>query len=156
MCNMARRKPSDTVKLNLRFPESLRRLLEGVAKKQERSMNAEIVRRLENSFEYEKVFGNQRTLILLRLIGAAVTMIEEGAGKRWNEEPEMVEEVLNSVRLIARAADLVGTEPGERADDARLEALKKNVGDPANTIVEMVARDRELDELANSDVFKNV
>jgi hypothetical protein len=46
-----RRKPSETVQLKLRFPERLRVRIEAEAEKSERSMNAEIVHRLEQSFE---------------------------------------------------------------------------------------------------------
>ena len=45
------RKPSETVQLKLRFPERLRVRIEAEAEKSERSMNAEIVHRLEQSFE---------------------------------------------------------------------------------------------------------
>jgi plasmid stability protein len=45
------RKPADLVKLNLRFPEALRSRLEKYAARNNRSLNAEIVRRLENSFK---------------------------------------------------------------------------------------------------------
>jgi hypothetical protein len=44
------RKPSETVGLHLRFSESLRRRLEREAARRGRSMNAEIVDRLELSF----------------------------------------------------------------------------------------------------------
>jgi hypothetical protein len=44
------RKPADPVKLNLRFTEALRSRLEKSAVKNNRSMNEEIVRRLEESF----------------------------------------------------------------------------------------------------------
>jgi hypothetical protein len=45
------RKPTDTVQLNLRFSETLRRRLEREAKKQDHSLNAEIVHRLEGSVQ---------------------------------------------------------------------------------------------------------
>jgi hypothetical protein len=45
------RKPSDPVKLNLRFTEALRLRLEKQATKNNRSLNEEIVRRLEESFK---------------------------------------------------------------------------------------------------------
>jgi hypothetical protein len=45
------RKPADPVKLNLRFTEGLRSRLEKLAEKNNRSMNEEIVRRLEESFK---------------------------------------------------------------------------------------------------------
>jgi hypothetical protein len=44
------RKPTDTVPLMLRLPENLRRRIEHSAKKQQRSLNAEIIHRLEESF----------------------------------------------------------------------------------------------------------
>jgi predicted transcriptional regulator len=47
------RKPTDTAHLNLRYPEALRRRLERAAKNSGRSMNTEIVERLEQSFQRE-------------------------------------------------------------------------------------------------------
>jgi hypothetical protein len=47
------RKPSDPVKLNLRFTEALRSRLEKQAARNNRSMNEEIIRRLEESFRNE-------------------------------------------------------------------------------------------------------
>jgi len=49
------RKPSDTVKLNLRFSEELRRRLERAAEKNQQSMNLEIVARLETSFRNQDI-----------------------------------------------------------------------------------------------------
>jgi hypothetical protein len=45
------RKPTDTVKLQLRLEEGLRRRLEREARWRRRSMNAEIVSRLQESFD---------------------------------------------------------------------------------------------------------
>jgi predicted transcriptional regulator len=47
------RKPTDTAHLNLRYPEALRRRLERAAKNSRRSLNTEIVERLEQSFRRE-------------------------------------------------------------------------------------------------------
>jgi Rod binding domain-containing protein len=47
------RKATDTIKLQLRLSERLRRRLEKAAESQERSMNSEIVGRLEASFQAE-------------------------------------------------------------------------------------------------------
>jgi hypothetical protein len=44
------RKLTNTVQLNLRFSEALRRRLEREADRNDRSMNAEIIHRLEQSF----------------------------------------------------------------------------------------------------------
>jgi hypothetical protein len=47
------RKPTDTAHLNLRYPEALRRRLERAGKSNGRSLNSEIVHRLEQSFRRE-------------------------------------------------------------------------------------------------------
>jgi hypothetical protein len=49
------RKLSETVKLNLRFSEELRRKLERAAERNNQSMNLEIVARLEDSFRKEEI-----------------------------------------------------------------------------------------------------
>src|SRR5215831_6623744 len=51
--NLARKKPTDTVQLKLRFLEALRRRLERAAKANDQSLNAEIVSRLDQSFRKE-------------------------------------------------------------------------------------------------------
>jgi hypothetical protein len=48
------RKPSDTVQLNLRFSEGLRRRLERAASVNKESMNTEIVERLEETFKRDE------------------------------------------------------------------------------------------------------
>jgi Arc-like DNA binding dprotein len=45
-----RRQPNETVQLKLRFSEALRRQLEEAAASNQRSLNAEIIKRLEGSF----------------------------------------------------------------------------------------------------------
>ena len=52
---MARRKLTDVVQVNLRLRESLRRRLEEEAEKRGSSFNAELTRRLEDSFEREEL-----------------------------------------------------------------------------------------------------
>jgi hypothetical protein len=52
---MARRKLTDVVQVNLRLRESLRRRLEEEAEKRGFSFNAELTRRLEDSFEREEL-----------------------------------------------------------------------------------------------------
>jgi Arc-like DNA binding domain len=47
------RKPTDTIKLNLRFPEALRRQLEREAKARGQSLNTEIVERLYRSLRQD-------------------------------------------------------------------------------------------------------
>jgi hypothetical protein len=88
MGQMAKRKKTDVVKLQLRIREALRRRLEGAAKAEERSLNTEIAHRLENSFEQEKnsllleeLLAPGRGLELIR----AVAHILRSAGRRdWH------------------------------------------------------------------------
>ena len=61
---MAARKPTDIVQVNLRLRESLRRRLEREAEKRGLSFNAELTRRLEESFEREELNEALRTVIL--------------------------------------------------------------------------------------------
>jgi hypothetical protein len=56
------RKPADPVKLNLRFTEALRLRLEKQAERNNRSMNEEIIRRLEESFAKEDMMQNLEAL----------------------------------------------------------------------------------------------
>jgi len=49
------RKPADPVHLKLRFNEKLRQRIERAALRNNQSMNAEIVRRLEESFDREEL-----------------------------------------------------------------------------------------------------
>jgi Arc-like DNA binding domain len=75
------RKPTDLVQLKLRFDERLRRRIESAAERNECSMNAEIIKRLEQSFkqvdEIEKIFGG----MLVGVLG----MEEAKAGSRWSD-----------------------------------------------------------------------
>ncbi len=51
------RKPYQTVQLKLRFPEKLRLRIQSAAERSKRSMNSEIVERLEKSFEKDDLAG---------------------------------------------------------------------------------------------------
>ena len=52
------RKPTDEVQLKLRFSEALRRRLERVAGRNNRSMNTEIIHRLEESLARDPTIEN--------------------------------------------------------------------------------------------------
>jgi hypothetical protein len=144
----------ELVALNMKVPQDLRSRLERAARKSGRSLTSEVGYRVERSFDYEKQFGSEYTQTLVRLIAAATTLIEKKTGKRWHEDPEVLEKVVNAVRLIARAADLVGTEPDKRPDDDQLDTLKKAVGEPAEGIVDLVTGDQELLAVTDRGIFK--
>src|SRR5262245_34056425 len=96
------RKPTDTVQLKLRFSEALRRRLEREARRQEHSLNGEIIHRLEQSFrkaEDADLVGSTfrgalgATGDLLRAIATAIWLIEKRTGKKWNEDSDTSQEV---------------------------------------------------------------
>jgi len=104
------RKLSDTVQLKLRFSEALRRRLEREARRQEHSLNGEIINRLEQSFRKSEdadllgstlraLFGGA-TGDLLRAIATAIWLIEKHAGKKWHEDPETVFQVSHAIGQI--------------------------------------------------------
>ena len=83
------RKPTDLVQLKLRFDERLRRRIERAAERNECSMNAEIIKRLEQSFEQvdkiEEIFGGEHNVALFRMIAGALGMVEARTGSRWSD-----------------------------------------------------------------------
>ena len=92
------RKPTATVQLKLRFAVALRRRWEREAARQDRSLNSEIISRVEQSFQkrdeseltastLRAAFGGA-TGDLLRAIPLAIWLIERRTGKKWNEDFE--------------------------------------------------------------------
>ena len=86
------------MQLKLRFSEALRRRLEREAARQDRSLNSEIISRVEQSFQkrdeseltastLRAAFGGA-TGDLLRAIPLAIWLIERRTGKKWNEDFE--------------------------------------------------------------------
>jgi Arc-like DNA binding domain len=73
------RKPTDTAHLNLRYPEALRRRLERAAKNSRRSMNTEIVERLEQSFRREDFEKLQDAINegMLKVIGVVSGVVRQ-------------------------------------------------------------------------------
>jgi Arc-like DNA binding domain len=72
------RKPTDTAHLNLRYPEALRRRLERAGKSNGRSLNSEIVHRLEQSFRLDD-FQEQQDAInegMLKIIGVIAEVVK--------------------------------------------------------------------------------
>jgi hypothetical protein len=68
------RKQSETAELRLRFPEKLRLRIESAASRNQRSMNAEIIHRLEQSFQRHDQLGHDQ-LVLAK--AAATAVIDE-------------------------------------------------------------------------------
>jgi Arc-like DNA binding domain len=82
-----RRKDTQTVQLGLRVKEWMRAALEESARERGVSMNAEIVRRLEQTFhldeQIETAFGDATTYEMMRAVAAA--MRAAGGRARWLE-----------------------------------------------------------------------
>jgi len=170
------RKLSDTVQLKLRFSEALRRRLEREAKRQEHSLNGEIIARLEQSFRKSEdadllgstlraLFGGA-TGDLLRAIATAIWLIEKHAGKKWHEDPETAFQVSHAIGQIvdwfaggrdpARHAaflkyrDLSILPPGQSAaaaNAAALETLRKMGVAPSDAEIDQAATKLRADYL---------
>jgi Arc-like DNA binding domain len=99
------RKLSDTVKLNLRFSEALRRKLERAAERNNQSMNLEIVARLEKSFSAET--SAQWNTFVTMLIGGDKNagflqwLAVRSGDWNWSDDSEsrqrMIEEIKNEL-----------------------------------------------------------
>ena len=99
------RKPSDTVQLKLRFSERLRRRLEREAKRQDRSLNSEIVNRLDESFsdqgaEWLRAVLGSRTGDLVRALTTAIWLIEKRTGKKWHDDPDTWWQLQSAAQVI--------------------------------------------------------
>jgi hypothetical protein len=94
---MAKRKPTDYAQMNLRLRETLRKQIEGEAKKNDLSLNSELVRRLERSFIDQGV----EALIQSTAIRIAETILEQmkGALKDVGDELHGVGVALNRLEL---------------------------------------------------------
>ena len=75
---MPRRKPTDIVQLRLRLPDGLRRLIETEAKQRKTSLNKELVRRLQNSFDAEQL---ETTIQRAAINAVELTIGRLGMGK---------------------------------------------------------------------------
>ena len=84
---MAERSRSNTIQLKARMKEPLRAALEAAAEAKGVSLNAEMVYRLEQSFEEEREFyapfGKLETFLVARLLAIAIHTIEAVTGKNW-------------------------------------------------------------------------
>jgi hypothetical protein len=76
------RKPTDDVQLKLRFKEALRRQLERAAADNNRSINAEIISRLESTFEAgDRLAETTAQYVVTLLEGGLLKEIARTAGQ---------------------------------------------------------------------------
>jgi len=91
------RKPTDTVHLNLRLSEALRRQLARAAKTNDRSLKLEIVGRLEGSFSSDPAVDKIALAMWMESVG----------GKNWKDDRLSADTVRIAVdRIIAGIAGL--------------------------------------------------
>ena len=102
---MAKRAASDTVQLKVRMKERLRSQLEAEAAASGRSINGEIVSRLERSLwddesGWEEVFGGKDIWAILTLVGHAARIIMEPGGRGYAADLEKSIEFRGAVHMI--------------------------------------------------------
>jgi hypothetical protein len=84
------RKKSETIGLNVRMKEPLRRKIETASKSNGVSMNSELVRRVEETFAKEEagaaVYGGDKLEALFRVLGGAANLVEARTEKLLTED----------------------------------------------------------------------
>jgi hypothetical protein len=121
------RKPTETVQVNLRMKEGLRRRLEREAKRQEVSLNAEMTRRLESGLDAEErvadLVGGEKNLQLFKVIGPAIARIEAETGKGWEGHIPTWVRVSRSIGAIMQGFQFLDVDPSKLSREDALKAL---------------------------------
>lgn len=89
---MSRRKPTDTAEFKLRVPERLRRRIETAAVKNDRSLNSEMVARLEESFErveMKALIRNAASVAAIYAVGATLNELGLRKPSKASKENEI-------------------------------------------------------------------
>jgi hypothetical protein len=131
------RKPTETVKLQLRLSEAIRRRLERAASASHRSMNAEIVHRLEQSLKRDEEPEGVRDAMnegMLKVIDVAAEVVRQIPPARHSQSlravaqaqrphrPEVSAELMDGIRQLAQEVaqglrrESRGEEPGEQLE----------------------------------------
>lgn len=84
---MSRRKKSTKVQVPIRMEKTFRTKLANSAKARKASMNAEIVQRLERSYEIEKRLGGPQLVELIEILASVMKTTGERAGFAVSTEP---------------------------------------------------------------------
>lgn len=125
-----KRKPTDRAQLPIRVRESLRARLEKSAKARGVSLNAEIVRRLEQSVGKEDELGGPELVHLVNLMASAFLQAGNAAARfeghpewtvaEWSADPICY---IKAVKSVAQA--LAGAHPEFQGDEVFMEVGKK-------------------------------
>ncbi len=130
---MARKKTA-TVDLKVRMKEPLRAQIERAAKDRGVSLNAEVVERLNLSFQKEDALGGRELAGLFQMIAGAVALVEAKSGESWLKDWA----TFSSVRT------------------AIINILKTHVPELPDAIREAAARDIEMGGSELDDYFKEI
>ena len=147
---MAKRGKSPRAQVPLRIPEALRARLEKAAKAGKVSMNAEIVERLQRSFETEDRLGGPRAVELIETIAVVMKLTGESAG------------VMESGKLAKQGKWLSLPYAFDQAAQAAITILKRHaeplgkIVEPEPNIVEVVDGDPKEAEKQYRWMVKNL
>lgn len=133
---MAERPDSATVQLKVRMKESLRQNVERSAKAQGISLNADIVRRLEDSFmPAEKLFDDPMLTFVAQLVGSSFATAGQLAAERlghpkwtasrWMQHPDAFQAGLQAAFMTLASFDPSSKE--QPIDLNRLEKLAEHL-----------------------------
>ena len=128
------RKPTDTVKLQLRFPEAIRRRLERAASASHRSMNAEIVHRLEQSLKRDEEPEGVRDALnegMLKVIDVAAEVVRQIPPARHNQSLRAIDQAqrLSRPKVSAELTDSIHELALELAEEMRRKSSGEQLGE---------------------------
>jgi hypothetical protein len=127
---MPKREATDRVTLTLRLKEPLRAKLEALARSNDLSLNAEIVRRLEGSIRDDElgavIFRDVQTYALMDWQARLIRAIERKNEKRWDEDRATYFEAIDTIHRVLKNAPrfvTTGEYPGRLQDLTDISAL---------------------------------
>lgn len=98
----AKRKKTDRVQINVRMREGLRRKIERSAKAEDVSMNAEIIERLEGSYDDREMFEDRGLYRLGQMLGIALIVAERKTGGSVFGDDETNDVAASAVKELVR------------------------------------------------------
>jgi predicted DNA-binding ribbon-helix-helix protein len=138
------RKPTDEVQLKLRFSEALRKKLDRAADQGERSLNAEIIHRLEHSFTDEADLTVEIKSLSAKLgkVEAEMESFKRDLFDRWQRGQSPGGEQTDGsegLPVVERSIVIAGHKTSVSLEDAFWKGLKEIAGGRDMTLSELVA-----------------
>lgn len=146
---MSSRPESATIQLKVRMKESLRRQIDSSARARGISLNADVVKRLEESFlPAERLFDEPILTVVAQLVGASFATGGQLAARRlghpeWKADEWMQDPSAFRSALTAAFAALAGLAPDESKPN--LDEIERLAEAAAN----IIANDREEEGAGN-------